>query len=169
MQNHSRRIRHFLRRTIPLLLTVAWIVFIFANSMQTGEESGSQSKLALAWLVDIFSYLGIPISLSELFLRKLAHFSEYAILGLLLSFNLWSFNLLSPLKNALVLLGRCLWAIPAATLFALIDEFVIQRLTPGRGPSIFDVLIDTAGAAVAVLLFFFVFWLFQRSQRAEKE
>jgi VanZ family protein len=37
---------------------------------------------------------------------------------------------------------------------ALVDEFIVQASTEGRGPSFFDVLIDTSGAAVGAALIF---------------
>ena len=165
MKKNPKALRQGMRRAVPLILTVAWLVFMFANSMQTGEESGEQSKSALAWVLGLFSSLGLPISISELFLRKLAHFSEYALLGVLFSLDLWGFGLLARAKSKSRLLLTCLSAIPCCTLCALIDEFVIQRLTPGRGPSILDVLIDTAGAVTAALLVFGIVLLVRHARK----
>lgn len=169
MQKNPNHVRQIVRRAVPLVLTVAWLVFIFANSMQSGEKSGEQSKSALAWLLNLFSSLGLPISISELFLRKLAHFSEYALLGLLFSLDLLGFGFLSQDQKTPRVFLRCLAIIPCCTLCASIDEFVIQRLTPGRGPSLLDVLIDTAGATGAVLILFGILWQLRRKARFEKE
>lgn len=168
MQKNPKALRQRMRRAVPLILTVAWLVFIFSNSMQSGEESGEQSKSALAWLLNLFSSLGLPISISELFLRKLAHFSEYALLGLFFSLDLWGFGLLARAESKSRLLLTCLSGIPCCTLCALVDEFVIQRLTPDRGPSITDVLIDTAGAAITALLVFGILLLVRHARKKKR-
>jgi len=75
--------------------------------------------------------------------RKLAHFSEFALLGLLLR---WLFAMLQT----------CIFpqlGIPllAGFLVACVDE-IIQGFVPGRNPSFLDVGIDTAGVALGVVL-----------------
>ena len=169
MPKNIQKRNAILCRTVWLLLTVVWIAFIFANSMQTGEESGEQSQSALAWILELFSSIGLPISITELFLRKLAHFLEYALLGLLFSLDLKSFGLLTQTKKIPQQLLTCLTAVPCCTLCASVDEFLIQRLTPGRGPSITDVLIDTSGALSAALIFFLARYILDKKSKAEKE
>lgn len=119
------------------LITLLWTAFIFSRSMQSGAESSEMSGRLTAFLQSVFD--GIPVS--EYFIRKLAHFGEYLILAL-------------PLTWALMLTERR-W-LPAAAwgyaiLVALCDEFIVQALTAGRGPRFTDVLIDSAGALTGVL------------------
>ena len=128
------------------LVTLLWTAFIFSRSMQTGAESSAASGRLTALIRAILG--GIPVS--EYFVRKLAHFSEYAILSL-------------PATSAALLVGRR-WAFAAwgyALLVALCDEFVVQAMTAGRGPRITDVLIDGAGALVGTVALVVV-WLLAR-------
>ena len=91
------------------------------------------------WAAVIFAFSSIP-SLSsglgtwDLILRKIAHLSEYAILGALL---------LRAIQRPAV-------AILAGALYAVTDE-VHQHFVRGRHAAWYDVLIDTVGVAIGVL------------------
>ena len=67
---------------ILILAIAAALCFIWGNSALTGEESGQISGGLLQWLTSVFPFLQ---NLPEVILRKAAHFSEYAVLGFLLS------------------------------------------------------------------------------------
>ena len=102
------------------------------------------------WAAVIFGLSSIP-SLSSGFgtwdevLRKGAHVTEYAVLGLLL----------------LRALGRELPALVLAIAYAGTDE-LHQHFVHGRHPSPFDVAFDACGAAVGLLL-----WQLTRSRSVE--
>ena len=91
------------------------------------------------WAAVIFAFSSIP-SLSsglgtwDLILRKIAHLSEYAILGALL---------LRAIQRPAV-------AILAGALYAVTDE-VHQHFVRGRHAAWYDVLIDTVGVTIGVL------------------
>ena len=132
---------------VYLILTIALTVFIFANSLDNGEESGKKSDV----VVDLFrSFLGeIGINVDEYILgviiRKLAHFAEYFVLGC--ASSLFVFQILCK---------RHIYASPAYCLaIAFCDEFVMQMITDGRAPRFTDVLIDFSGALLAVVLICF--------------
>ena len=76
-------------------------------------------------------------------LRKLAHFSEFACLGVLLS---WLVRMLRTAKWEY-------YVVPLLTgaLAACVDE-IIQIYIPGRGPGILDVGIDTLGVTLGIVL-----------------
>ena len=81
----------------------------------------------------------------HLITRKLAHFTEYAILGFLAARAFRT----SP-RPAI----RSRWFLISATLvvtFALIDEYH-QRFVPTRTGSIYDSLIDIVGGITALLV-----------------
>lgn len=72
-----------------------------------------------------------------------AHFAEYAILAALLWY---------ALRSTPALAGRAApLAFALAVLYAISDEFH-QSFVPGRYPDVRDVLVDAAGALVAVSL-----------------
>ena len=92
----------------------------------------------LAWAAVIFAFSSIPslstdLGVWDLVLRKLAHATEYAILG--------------------ALLVRALRRWPAAfalgVLYAVTDE-LHQTFVPGRAGRPLDVLIDTVGLAIGI-------------------
>jgi VanZ family protein len=91
------------------------------------------------WAAVIFAFSSVP-SLSsglgnwDLVLRKIAHLSEYAILGALL---------VRAIQRPAV-------AILAGGLYAASDEFH-QHFVRGRHAAWYDVLIDTVGVTIGVL------------------
>jgi VanZ family protein len=127
---------------VCLFLCLAWTVFIFARSAKSVSESLEESGTVLEILSRILSFLGIQNMPSEHFVRKLGHFTEYAVLALPAFF---AAKLLPTRFSHVCAFGYC-----AAV--ACFDEFLVQNLSVGRGPSIFDVAIDSAGAAVVVLV-----------------
>lgn len=133
MERTKRKIR------ISIALVVLNIVFIWGNSLLPGSVSGAVS----GWLRDILAGIfpggsGDPDSGHGL-LRKLAHFSEFACLGGLLT---WLFAMLQKPRVLALLCGF---------LVASADE-TIQHFVPDRGPSFIDVLIDTSGTVLGIVL-----------------
>ena len=137
------------KRFLPallFLLSFLWIVFIFSNSLENSVESGEKST----WVYNLI-HAFLPW-VSKLFIRKMGHFAEFAILGVLLSFSINS--LLSPapvssLKSRLPLF----FALPAIFTVGCLDE-LLQNFSEGRHPAFTDVLIDTAGGLFGVLFIF---------------
>lgn len=132
------------------VLLVLNLLFIWGNSLLPGEASSEISSGFLGYITEI---LGQVIPNGEYVIRKLAHFSEFACLGLLLS---WLFRLLRQQ-------GIHLFTMPllCGSLAALLDE-TIQVLTPERGPSVIDVWIDTAGVTAGILLMLLGYALYVR-------
>ena len=118
------------------------LAFIWGNSLLPGELSGAFSK----WVHTLVSFL-FPNEGEESeghgLLRKLAHFSEFCTLGMVLS---WLFAMLREKKWAFVIPS-----LVCGCLAACVDE-TIQRFVPDRGPSIKDVGIDSAGVILGICL-----------------
>jgi VanZ family protein len=124
-----------LGRWLPVVAWVA-VIWTLSGSWFTGEATGSFLLPILA----AFFPRATPGQLRAMHqgIRKLAHFTEYLILSLLLYRALRSergWNLRAALL-ALVL----------AALYAMVDE-VHQGFVPGRTPAATDCLIDISGAA----------------------
>lgn len=119
------------------------LCFIWGNSLLPGDSSSALST----WVQAILGSFLPPATGSEggFLLRKLAHFSEFACLGFLLS---WLFAMKTGRKS-LVLRNALL----TGFLSACADE-AIQLFSPGRCSSPVDVGIDTAGAATGIALLF---------------
>lgn len=113
-----------------------YIAFIFSNSLQIGDTSsalsGGITKLIYTY---IQAYVPITFDTFHYFIRKLAHFSEYAFLGLLVTYASLSSPILQNKKLNIFLF--CI-GVPC------IDE-TLQLFVPGRNGAILDVLIDMSG------------------------
>lgn len=119
------------------VIVLVYIAFIFHNSITPGEESSRQSAGVLALILSVLEHLGIAGGwITEHIVRKMAHFTEYAGLGVLLricisgySFDSWKRFLVHG------------WL---GTLVPLTDE-TIQLFSEGRSGQISDVWLDIAG------------------------
>lgn len=133
------------RKEIFLSLAIIWMLVIFVFSAQKSEESTKLSNGAGRYVVTTVNEVmdkGWDEEKVEEYalaidhpVRKLAHATEYAILALL-----W-FGALGSKPQAVVI----------AFLYACTDEFH-QLFVPGRAGLFTDVLIDTSGALVAMII-----------------
>lgn len=138
--NRARR-RTLFRRMLSTALVLAALTFIFSNSLRTADASENQSGFVTALVNGILTALGLP-ALTEHVIRKLAHFTEFALLGFLLNNCVrtytphWVRSLPLPL-----LLGL---------LAAHLDE-TLQLFSEGRSSSVVDVWIDFGGVCTGTL------------------
>ena len=139
---------------LSLFLVIAIMVMIFCFSAQTGAESGAMSGRITMWILNLV----VPgfgdfspekqeavRSTVSFVVRKLAHFSEYALLGLSLMLHI------AQIEKKIAVRLPWLWSWAAGTLYAASDEFH-QGFVAGRGPSVRDVMIDSAGVIAGALL-----------------
>lgn len=128
------------RRNLCLALLIANLLFIWGNSLLPGHVSAALSQWVRGVLSKLFG--GLPDSGGgHGLLRKLAHFAEFAGLGLWLS---WLTGM-----HRKTIFGSVTLSLACGFAAACADE-AIQLLTPDRGPRFTDVLIDTAGVAVGI-------------------
>ena len=161
MTTEKRRINsvlHVLHFALPIILTVLWLVFIYGNSLKSGIESSEQSGRIYKLISEISSFLGYDGTISEHFIRKCAHFIEFAVLDLLLCLDLWALGILSLKKRLYISLSFALTSIPLCAVFASVDE-ILQTFSVDRGPSVKDVFIDLSGSVAAVIFFILFFTL----------
>ncbi|MBQ3330147.1 MAG: VanZ family protein [Ruminococcus sp.] len=130
-------------RVILTALTVAAIAAIFYNSSLSAVESTEQSSPLTEWVNGILSSMHLPFAVTEKFIRKLAHFSEYSALGLLLSSTVFLYRQ-NRRKTVLT-------ALPIGAAVAVCDE-LIQLIPEGRSCQVSDMLIDTCGIAFGTLI-----------------
>lgn len=149
-------------RWISLIAVIAVAVMIFLFSAQEGDDSAQLSQgvteRVLGLLVPGYADFTVAQKLAYLeraglVVRKLAHFTEFALLAAALSVHLHyimaDFRRIVPTA----------WAI--ATLYAGTDE-LHQMFVGGRGPAIRDVAIDSAGALTGALVGIGVILLWRR-------
>lgn len=150
-----------MKRTKPRLwinsgLIIGILCFIWGNSLLPGEDSGNLSGFVGMMLQKLLPFLDLQSEIGLHLLRKAAHFSEFAALGMSLA---WLFGMLS--KQRLLSLALPLLSGAGA---AAIDE-TIQLFSPNRGPSIRDVGIDTAGVITGIAVLTLLHCLYKRMKK----
>lgn len=144
------------KKVILWILTLAWAGVIFFFSSQSGDESASLSGGITQAVVRIFvkGYDALSpdrqleiMDTASFIVRKLAHFTEYAVLGFLL-YNLAGCYVKRKRSTAFAL----------GALYAVTDE-VHQMFSEGRSPQLRDVCIDSAGVLAGVFLGTFAFFV----------
>ena len=134
MKTKENRLFHVLWPILLIATTLVIWSFSLTPAKQSSEQSGFIRDLLMRLLGNgafaelFFTY--IPV-------RKLAHFTEYCVLG-----GEWAGYGLLKKKKYLYACG-----LPVA----VIDE-LLQFLSPGRAPAVKDVLIDTAGFLCGCIL-----------------
>lgn len=125
------------------LLVAAYIAFIFSNSLVDGGTSGEISGSISAAIFSLLQKIGIAPDQNtfHFLIRKLAHFTEYAGLGVLV-------RIVTGRRT-----GAGSWLLRLVFLISvpLVDE-TIQRFVPGRSGSFRDCLIDMAGYLTGFLI-----------------
>lgn len=130
-----------------ILLTTG---FIWGQSLLDGESSQAQSDAVQGLLAALLGTRFLQ-SFIGLHLRKAAHFTEYAVLGLW--WNGWRlYRKPGRRKGSLFFV--------AGVVTAVIDE-CIQLFSVARGPAVTDVLLDGAGYACGMAVMGLL-WLVRR-------
>ena len=133
------------------------MAFIWLNSLQVGIISAKMSGSVTEGLNTLLGKFIDEFYISGYVVRKLAHFLEFAVLGLLFCIN---FCYVFDIKKTDTQKRRSLlWlALPCSVTVAGIDE-CIQLFVEGRGGSFTDVLIDSSGSLLVIGTFFLIFSL----------
>ncbi len=139
-------------KPLSFLPALAMMYIIYSFSAQTGEASGSLSyeiSYKTVQLADELLGTGLDPQQLESYahkiehpIRKLAHMTEYFLLALTVSFPFYVYGL----RGRKLMLTAALICVA----FAARDEYH-QSFVDGRGPSVKDVLIDSAGVLIGTL------------------
>ena len=124
-----------IKKFISWLLFILWLGVIFFFSSQSGSASSNLSNSILMLL---------PFKISSFTIRKLAHFTEYFILGLL---GMNSLNKSGAFRNKNIILLSLF-----ILLYAFSDE-IHQYFVGGRAMRVLDVFIDYTGGLVSQVTF----------------
>lgn len=138
-----------MKKCIKLVLLIAMMSLIFYFSSQVADESTVTTNGVIDIIYNAYHYIfkDNALSINEFTLkfftpiRKLAHFSEFGLLGILAYINIKEY----------INKHHVLYSIIFSGLYAISDE-VHQIFVPGRGCTLMDMLIDTSGATFAILL-----------------
>jgi VanZ family protein len=154
-----------------ILLTASWtcvfltMLMIYCFSAENAEKSTETSSSVIE------NVLGIVMPEEEITpevvkkyqfpFRKTAHFGIYMLLGFSLA-NAF----LSTVKGKKYISYIC--ALACGILYAILDEWH-QNFSDGRGPSAKDVLIDSLGVLVGILIFVLFMYIFNRIKAKKQD
>lgn len=128
---------------------LAWMaaIFFFSTDSFSGENTGSLLYDIAHWFFPSLSYEQFrPIHFA---IRKVAHFTEYGLLALML---------FRAFRSGNTICWQWRWAIfawLAMAAYALLDEYH-QAFVPSRTASINDSLVDILGGTAALLALWWV-------------
>ena len=139
-----------MKRWILYILLGLIVFFIWDNSMQNGGSSDGFSLLFAETLTPIVNKLGFHgnIWILNRIVRKLAHLTEFTILG----------SLLYTILRRYITYGTVIKTIGLGMFIACLDEF-IQLFSPGRSSQFSDILIDTVGVITGILVVKLVYYI----------
>ena len=142
---------------ILLLLCIAMTLFIFSNSIRNSAESNETSGFFLDLLRPVTEALDKIFGTADwnFIIRKGAHFTEFCILGMLVT----SLKLSLQAKTN----GYCLFYVLSV---AVTDE-LIQSFSD-RTSSVRDVLLDFSGAAFGIALILLIYNIRIRRRKGKK-
>lgn len=136
------------KQIIYFVLIIIWMITVFTFSNESAEKSSKASGGITEKVVEVITKDNKKITQSqrdtiETLIRKCAHFGLYLIGGFL------TVNFISTTK----IQGKSvfIYAILFTFCYAVSDE-IHQLFVPGRSGEVRDVLIDTAGACVGVMM-----------------
>lgn len=141
-----------IKRIIFSILIIINCTAIFYFSHQVADDSSKQSSRVVELISNIIPFINnmeepdktiLKEEILTPIIRKTAHFSIYAMLGLL------TMNFMLTIENK-KMCKRAIIALTFCFIYSITDEFH-QIFIPGRSGKITDVLIDTSGAIVGIL------------------
>lgn len=144
-----------MKKIISFIMLILWMIVIFSFSSADANKSTGTSDKVITTMIEIKDKITnnetpknekeIIVKNSSFYIRKLAHITEYLILGFLM------FNLLNQYS-----VTKIYYAIGLSILYSCTDEFH-QLFISGRSGSIRDVLIDSIGILIGTYLYKLLF------------
>lgn len=142
---------NILRGILIVLLALTFTMIFNFSNQDSVESSGVSSKVTIFLTQNIESIQKLETSKREetldkieTVIRKLAHFSIYTVVGILMMSLMSTYNNIKG-KNKILI------SLIVGFLYASSDEFH-QYFIPGRGAMVTDVLIDTLGVSFGIAL-----------------
>lgn len=133
------------KKIIWHILLIAYILFIFSNSLTPADESSAESGFVLRLVHQAINSVGLTAPwLTEHIIRKCAHFGEYTVLGILLFQSMNHLGVGVAARRQLHML--LIFFVP------FVDE-TLQLFTEGRSGQISDVWLDMSGVITGTILY----------------
>ncbi|SDI35525.1 VanZ like family protein [Planococcus glaciei] len=149
-----------IRKMLSWAAVLLWMALIFSLSHQPASESGEMSsgitEMVMETVEQILPVAETDFDQFEHIVRKNAHFFIYLILGILVIHASRGSGSHS-FKRIGLAVGICI-------LYALSDEFH-QLFIDGRSGEFRDVLIDSSGASLGIILYWFAGKMLRRNKQ----
>ena len=139
------RKRRLIKAWLPVALWMG-VIFVASTDLGSAEHTSRVIEPLVKWIKPDAS--PEQFELVHFLVRKTAHLTEYAILGLLLLRALRMSIAAQATTRSLQLLGI---ALLCSAVYASMDEFH-QSFVAGRTACVQDVLIDTTGALIGLVI-----------------
>lgn len=158
-----------LQRGIWFVLIIINCIAIFQFSNQNAQISGNTSGKVVDWIADIIPSIKtldeeektrVKEEIMQPIIRKLAHFSIYALLGFLIM------GLTCTYKGTFY--QKVLFSVLLSCCYAISDE-IHQLFISGRSGQITDVFIDTAGALTGAIILMLIIKCYRRITKKQRE
>lgn len=165
----SRTMKAFIKkndRILTLMLVLAIMTMIFCFSAEDAEKSSETSGEIVEVIIDVAypEFDRMQPTMQEQvyedishFVRKAAHFSEFAMLGFSILLHV------ATLQSRMTIRYPKLISMLIGVLYACSDE-LHQAFVGGRAPAITDVVIDSVGVLFGVMVMFVLFELNKQKQ-----
>ena len=144
-----------MKKIISFIVLILWMIVIFSFSSADANKSTGTSDKVITTMIEIKDKITnnetpnnekeIIVKNSSFYIRKIAHITEYLILGFLM------FNLLKQYS-----VTNIYYAIGLSILYSCTDEFH-QLFINGRSGSIRDILMDSIGILIGTYLYKLLF------------
>lgn len=147
------------RKRVVIILSfviIFTLAFIWIHSCMDMEESSEESGFFFEILCPFLELFVGKGNATELLLRKLAHFTEFFVLGLELILYM---RMIIKASKPILMINAWVFG----TLCALIDETV--QIFSGRGSMIADVWLDSAGCFCGVGIMMCVIVIVERKKK----
>ena len=152
-------------RGILITALIAIFVTIFGFSNQNSETSSGLSRKVTNFVVEIVPTIkNMPeaekekvVDRIESIVRKIAHYSIYTLVGILLM------SLMSTYK--LKELDRIAVSLIIGVIYASTDE-IHQAFVPGRGPLVTDVILDSMGVLTGIFIVMLVLKIYGKCRHS---
>lgn len=143
-------------KILSWIAVIIWMAVIFNLSAQVAEQSNQLStnvtEVVVKTVETVAPKAEIDIRSLNNVIRKNAHFFSYLLLGVLV---MNAFR-----RSGITIYKSIIFSFIVCVLYAASDE-IHQMYVPDRGAQIKDVLIDSSGVVIGLLIYWFIGLIFR--------
>ena len=139
--------KKYLKKILYFLYLLLILAFIFGNSIASREDSANQSGAIVESINHILHKVNSPFLIKDIVVRKLAHFTEFFILGASF-FGYWVLDKKVSFINTF-------YSVFASCIVAMTDETI--QIFSNRGSMLLDVWLDFFSATLAIFTFYLIY------------